>query len=800
MAGKLIPQNSPDDLAPSGGTTPVVADPVGYPGASYLPEPEPEEAGVQWGRYLSALNRYKWLILTVTAVGTAIGVLATRFIAPEYTVTATVWIQPEDNRGPLRPDALVSSYAWIELLQTNEVLDAVVREQGLVFQASDSDTREVMKDFALAEQFAPGRYVIEVGDAARSYTLESADGVVLETGEVGDSIGRRLGFNWAPTAADLAGEKELEFAILSPRDASRSILSRMTPRMNEEQPNFLRLTMVGADPEQTTRTLNAVLDRFISLAAELKRRKLTETADILADQLATTKEQLTEAEGQLEGFRANTITQPNENTPIASGTQLTQSTVVSRYFDDKYALEEIQGQRRDLEQIVARARSGGIAVDQFQQIPAVQQAPQLGAALTELATAEAELRTLLQRYTPEARQVQDVQARVNTLRNQTVPSLANAVIAGLRDQERDLGGRIASTSRDLQQMPSRTIREEQLLREREQAAQLYGAVAERHHAARLAEASAIPDVSVLDSAVVPQRPNTNTAPRIIMMAFMASLGAALALAILLDQLDRRFRYPDQVTRELGLSILGAIPAIRHMRAGERDPDEAAQVVEAFRSVRLNLVHSYGAAGPVMITVSSPGPGDGKSLVSSNLALSFAEAGYKTLLVDGDIRRGELHRMFGAERRPGLLDHLSGEVPLDGVLRPTTHTNLTLIPCGTRHQHGPELLGSRAMRELIAELKGRYNVLIIDSPPLGAGIDPFVLGTATGNIMLVLRSGETDRQMAEAKLRLLDRLPVRVLGAVLNDIQTKGVYKYYAYIYGYTAEEESVPQLAGEVER
>jgi Mrp family chromosome partitioning ATPase len=71
----------------------------------------------------------------------------------------------------------------------------------------------------------------------------------------------------------------------------------------------------------------------------------------------------------------------------------------------------------------------------------------------------------------------------------------------------------------------------------------------------------------------------------------------------------------------------------------------------------------------------------------------------------------------------------------------------------------------------------------------------VLGTATGNIMLVLRSGETDRQMAEAKLRLLDRLPVRVLGAVLNDIQTKGVYKYYAYIYGYTAEEESMPQLA-----
>jgi capsular exopolysaccharide synthesis family protein len=197
----------------------------------------------------------------------------------------------------------------------------------------------------------------------------------------------------------------------------------------------------------------------------------------------------------------------------------------------------------------------------------------------------------------------------------------------------------------------------------------------------------------------------------------------------------------------------------------------------------------------MLTVSSPEPGDGKSLVSSNLALSFAEAGYRTLLIDGDIRRGELHRMFNTDRRPGLLDCLRGEATLEEIPRATTHNNLTLIPCGTRHHHGPELLGSAAMRDLMATLKARYNVIIVDSPPLGAGIDPFVLGTATGNIMLVLRSGETDRAMAEAKLKLLDRLPVRILGAVLNDVRTSDVqYKYYRYVYGYTADEEPVGQL------
>jgi Mrp family chromosome partitioning ATPase len=130
------------------------------------------------------------------------------------------------------------------------------------------------------------------------------------------------------------------------------------------------------------------------------------------------------------------------------------------------------------------------------------------------------------------------------------------------------------------------------------------------------------------------------------------------------------------------------------------------------------------------------------------------------------------------------------VSVSKILRPTTHSGLTLIPCGTRLHHGPEMLGSSKMSELMAQLKSAYNVILVDSPPLGAGIDPFVLGAATGHMMLVLRSGETDRAMAEEKLKLVDRLPIRLLGAVLNDVDTKQAgYKYYSYVYGYAAEDD-----------
>ncbi|HYN20754.1 MAG TPA: polysaccharide biosynthesis tyrosine autokinase, partial [Thermoanaerobaculia bacterium] len=278
------------------------------------------------------------------------------------------------------------------------------------------------------------------------------------------------------------------------------------------------------------------------------------------------------------------------------------------------------------------------------------------------------------------------------------------------------------------------------------------------------------------------------------------LGLGVGIALLADRLDPRFRYPDQVSSGLGLPILGTIPEIKRAKGRIASPEEAGQVVEAFRSIRMSLAHSFDPTGPIALTISSPGPGDGKSLIASNLALSFAEAGYRTILIDGDIRRGGLHHTFGLERRPGLVDHLAGEVSVGAILRPATHPLLTLVPCGSRRHLAPELLGSIRMRELMDLLRRDYQVIIMDSPPLGAGIDPFVLATVAGHLAVVLRAGETDRQLTEAKLQIVDRLPVRVLGAILNDVRIKeGSYKYYRYSYGYVAEVEEegkVQQTSG----
>jgi capsular exopolysaccharide synthesis family protein len=199
---------------------------------------------------------------------------------------------------------------------------------------------------------------------------------------------------------------------------------------------------------------------------------------------------------------------------------------------------------------------------------------------------------------------------------------------------------------------------------------------------------------------------------------------------------------------------------------------------------LNLMYAYGSAGPLMVTVTSPGPGDGKTFLSSNLALAFADLGYRTLLIDGDTRRGLQHRLFERPRREGLTDYLAGEASIETVIQKTSFAKVDLIAGGARRDNAPELLQSPRMSELLAAIKAEYQVILIDSPPLGAGIDPLLLGSLTGNILLVMRTGTTDRRVAEAKLQMLDRLPIRVLGAVLNGVRDGDGYRYYSYLPGY----------------
>lgn len=792
MSGNLLPSGQSGALTSSQQGLPAAYDPSNLPEAG-------GSGGFSVGRMFAAVRRFRWLILALVLVGTALGFFATHFIKPVYTVTSTIYIKNvEQSQRANQGDGLVKGQNWVELLTTNIVLDSVVVAERLYLLPEHVEDTLLFKSLQGTWPWRTGEYVLQTDPSGRKYELKDGAGVLIEAGTVGGRIGEKLGVTWNPPASLIGKDRKAKFTLVSPRDASIALQTELIANLAQEG-NFLRLSLNGGDPARITRTLNLLNDRFVAVVDELNKQQMSALANSLEQQLAQVSDSLRAADSRLEGFKVRTIIQPSEGTAIAPGIGLTQPTVMTDYFQSRAELERTQRERQRLSSVLAKAQANEPVTDELQTIAAVNSAPDLNRVLGELATAESELQSLKFRYTDQAQNVLDMQQRVTTLRTQAVPAQINALVTGLRAKEMALSNQIQGARGELQKIPGRTITEQVLTRERDILQSQYANLQLSYQQARLAEASAVPDVRVLDPAVPPQQPSSNSALLIILAAFGISLGVALAISLLLDRLDKRLRYPDQVTRDLGLSILGAIPTIKRIHSADQDPDEASQVVEAFRSIRMNVAHAFGGQGPIAVTVSSPSPGDGKSLVSSNLALSYAEAGYRTLLVDGDIRRGELHRMFGTDRRPGLLDHLMGQATFEDIARGTTHKNLTLIPCGTRHHHGPELLGSASMAELMSSLRSKYDAIIVDSPPLGAGIDPFVLGTATGNMIIVLRTGATDRSLAEAKLRHLDRLPVRLLGAVMNSVNTNDAeYRYYRYVYGYTADEEPA-QIAGAVE-
>jgi polysaccharide biosynthesis transport protein len=760
--------------------------------------------GAASARYLAALRRYKWMMAAVIVLGVGLGVAFTRMMSPEYEVHATIWIAAERPRdegqpaGPIRAAELLHEASWPELLTSFAILEKVARQTRLYLSPGKARDAGVFAAFATAERFRPGQYELRVDKPGRRYELLTKDGVRLGHGTVGDSIGRRLGFRWAPLPAALGRDRTIEFTLVTAREAALSLRRSLAVSMPTGT-NLIHLSLVGTDPQRITTILNAVVQEFVSVAADLKRRNLVEISKILREQLGYAERELRDAESALERFRAATITLPTEASAPAAGGAGAPDPVLGGYFSRKVEYENTRADRQALEQTLAAAQQGTLDVTALRAAPGVETASELRAALTEYSETEAALRAARRTYTDDHKRVVELQQQLDELKTRRVPGLTTARIAQLKRHEADLEARLASSGAEIRAIPTRTAEAKRLQRNVEARESLYRTLKSREEEARLAAASTMPDVSVLDAPVVPQLPSRNRAPFIILMAAIASVTVAVGLALLLDRFDTRVRTPEQVAAQLGLEVVGVVPAITQMVPELRDPEEAAQVLEAFRSIRLNLSNAFDDSDRVILAVSSPSSGDGKSLVSLNLSLSFAEAGYRTALVDGDTRRGQLHIRLGVDPRPGLLDYLAGQAGLDAVLRRSAHERVALIPRGTPQPNGPALLMSPTLAAFLAELQQRFDAVIVDTPPLGAAVDPFVLGTATGNMVLVLRAGATDRHLAGAKLKLLNRLPVRVLGTIVNDMGRGDGAQYYAYAYGDTRGGESaMPEIEREV--
>ena len=764
---------------------------------------EEESSGIGLKRYVAALLRYKWLILGLGAVGLAAGSGIGRLLKPAYSAQATLQIDQiprgsNQQTGPIRTTQLLDSRGWVDLLRSYAVLDEVVRRRRLYLEHGAAGDARYFEAIQIDSSLSPGRYSLSVDAGGATYTLESAAGVRLENAAIGDSIGRSIGLLWAPTT--LPAGRTFDFTLSSARDAAVRLGELVENSAMPPDAAFLRVSLRGTDPVELAKTVNAIAERYVEVATFLKRDKLTQVTQVLGAQLERSLSDLRQAENALETFKINTITLPSDRgaTPIASGLAVTADPVREAFFRLRLDLDSLQQEREAISRAVtARTDTSMSLLVMLGTISSVRNSPELNSSLQLLADKRAEARRLRLAFGPGHIPLQEVNQTVTELETRTIPTQAREVLSSIDQSIRDVEQRISASGREMQQIPARVSEEARRERDVLIADNLYTALQAAYEQARLAELSAAPDVRVLDSAQVPNQPLSDQLLLVIVGGLVGGLGLGGALAILLDRFDRRLRYPEQVSKELGLEILGALPRLQRDRAGNPLSDDAAHLLEAIRSIRMNLGFAHGLAGPFVTTVTSPGAGDGKSFFSANLARAFASTGRRTLLIDADTRRGVLHRSMEVSRKPGLLDHLSGQSRREEVILTIESMGIDFIASGTRQAGGPELLGSSQMQQLLLSLRTEYDAIIIDSPPLGAGVDALLLASLTGSLVLVLRTGVTDRELAESRLSELKRLPIRIIGAVLNDVRPGGIYRYYAYLPGYRAGDEADEPREGE---
>jgi succinoglycan biosynthesis transport protein ExoP len=293
-----------------------------------------------------------------------------------------------------------------------------------------------------------------------------------------------------------------------------------------------------------------------------------------------------------------------------------------------------------------------------------------------------------------------------------------------------------------------------------------------------------PDASIFSPAGVPAEPSFPKPALMLGLGFIGSLVIALLLILIAELLDSGFRSGEQFEQATGVPSIGFVPLTKRpadyrTMAGYAAGRPSSAFSEAVRTLNWSLTLAFPDSPPRVVLITSALPGEGKTTIASTLATIQCNAGQTVALIDADIRRPGCHEILGVDREPGLTNLLAGELSLNEALVSSEWSQLKVIPAGTRSAHASNLLGSKKMAELIGELANRFDMVVIDSPPLLAAADARILSRVADATVLIVRWGKTRRQVVKLATRQLETAGARLAGGLLSmvDVRRNAKYSY-----------------------
>jgi capsular exopolysaccharide synthesis family protein len=387
------------------------------------------------------------------------------------------------------------------------------------------------------------------------------------------------------------------------------------------------------------------------------------------------------------------------------------------------------------------------------------------------------------------RKHKEIQRVINSLRNEYQVALA---------KEKTLLQALSKQKKESMELNQKSIQYGVLQREAESARHMYELLIRRFKETSLTEDMKTGNVRIVDPAEIPKYPIRPRKKLNVFLGIVFGLFMGVAVAFTFEFLDNTLKSPEDIRNYLNIPYLGPVPSFDIEREDINNPELITQyspkstASESYRGIRTSLLFSSADSPPKIILVTSAGPSEGKTLTSTNLAITMAQAGSRVVIVDCDMRKPKVHKMFGIGRDKGMSSVLvSNELEnvLQDVIIHSEIPNLDVIPCGPIPPNPSEIIGSQKMNRIMEKLQEKYDRIIVDSPPITAVTDSAVLARFVDGVMLVVHAGVTPRQVVKTGLEQVQGVDANVLGAVLNDVDTgKESYYYYQYYYYYYGED------------
>lgn len=777
--------------------------PTGYPEG--YQEPHAESAGLR--EYLAIVRRQIWLVLATLFIVMGPTIYQVMQAPPRYRAVSTIRLT--DSRRNMTGSPMPSTYDVVS--RETDILQSqiqILTSQAVASEAVDMAGLRLRP--ASASQFVDEMADIRVADSATADSIAltfTPSGVAASTPRTQAKAlyGQQLQIEGVsfrvktrpPTASAV-------FQVVPKAMAAGEVLGSFgaNPRPKTD---IIDLSYVGYEPHQARRLTNAMALAFQAHNATTSQQQSRRRRIFLEGQVTVTDSMLRAATAAYSSYRSHEQVFNSKEKATAQEQGLVA-------LDMRRA--DLDAQRRTYESLLTQAQRSGDGNDASLRVlvssPGIAANPviqQLYAQLTSYEVARDSLITA--GAAPTNPDLLGIGSRISATGSKLI-SAVRSQIQALNAQIASLDNLRTTSSTQISAAPAAETEESQLGQQVQNVQKMADELQDELQRAKMAEAVEVGEVEIVDLAKVPYGPIPSGATRKVALGIAVGLLIGVGLAVVIDGLNTSIKRRTDIERMLQVPGLAVIPRLAKPRSADgkvrralprrasNGKDSAVGATqdlvtvtnvrsasaEAYRTLRTNLIFSQSVQALRTIVVTSASPGEGKTTTAANLAVSFAHYGMRVLVIDCDLRRGRLHKIFDIAREPGITELVLGHEEYDAVTRETSVTGLYLIPSGNLPPNPSELLGADRMRKALAALSEAFDLIVLDTPPLLAASDAAILATLSDGVVMVLRAGFTESEAAKQAIQQLNSVGARVVGAVLNDPDAKvpsyGGYYHYEY--------------------